>query len=59
MKDIIRFKSVGGLTFSEKSPIIINREEKINQVLSMLGIVSLIGSIFWDDIVDWFRKRVV
>ena len=59
MKDIIKFKTVGGLTFSEKSIIRNNKEERFNPLLPILGIVSLFGGIFGDDIVNWFRKRVL
>lgn len=59
MKDIIKFKAVGGLTFSEKSTITDDKQERINRVLSLLGIISLFGGIFWDDIANWFRKRVL
>lgn len=59
MKDVIRFRSVGGLTFSEKLTKTNNKEERVNQLLPILGIVSLFGGIFWDDIVDWFKKRIL
>ena len=57
MKDIIKFKAVGGLTFSEKSIITESKEERNNRILSLLGLISLFSGIFWDDISDWFRKK--
>jgi hypothetical protein len=59
MKNIIKFKAVGGLTFSEKSNITDNKQERINRMLSLLGIISFFAGIFWDDISNWFRKRVM
>lgn len=59
MKDIIKFKAIGGLTFSEKSTKTESKEERINRILSLLGLISLFGGIFWDDISNWFRKKVM
>lgn len=59
MKDTIKFKAIGGLTFSEKPTIPNNKEESINHLLSLLGIISLLGGIFWDDIAHWFKKRIL
>ena len=57
MKDLIKFKTVGGLTFSEKSTKTESKEERNNRILSLLGLISLFSGIFWDDISDWFRKK--
>ena len=57
MKDIIKFKAVGRLTFSEKSTKTESKEERNNRILSLLGLISLFSGIFWDDISDWFRRK--
>jgi hypothetical protein len=57
MKEIIKFKAIGELTFSEKPTIIQTKQDKYNGILQIVGLISLLGGIFWSDMENWFKRR--
>jgi hypothetical protein len=56
MKDLIKFNAIGGLTFFDKPAAIQVHEEGGGSILPILGLMSIVGGIFWSDIEKWLKR---
>ena len=60
MKEVVEFREIGGMTFSEK--VIIVKPTKISKgetdgILYILGLIVFFVCLFWDTITGWFNKK--
>ena len=60
MKEVIEFREIGGMTFSEK--VIIVQTSKISKVetegiVYMLGLIVFFIVLYWNNITEWFKKK--
>ena len=60
MKEVVEFREIGGMTFSEK--VIIVQTSKISKgetegIVYMLGLIVFFIVLYWNNIAEWFKKK--
>ena len=60
MKEVVEFREIGGMTFSEKviivKPTIISKGET-DGILYLIGLIVFFLYLFRDTITGWFKKK--
>ena len=60
MKEVVEFREIGGMTFSEKVIIIkptkISKGEKVG-IMYLLAVIGFFVVLYWNNIKGWFKKK--
>ena len=60
MKEVIEFREIGGMTFSEKIIIVKTPQTSKGEtegIMYLLGLIGFFIYLFWDNISGWFKKK--
>lgn len=60
MKEIVEFREIGGMTFSEK--VIIVKPTRVSNgerdgILYLLALIGFFIVLYWKNITGWFKKK--
>jgi hypothetical protein len=60
MKEVVEFREIGGMTFSEKviivKPVRISRGQA-DGIVYILGLIVFFIVLYWNNITEWFKKK--
>lgn len=60
MREVVEFREIGGMTFSEKviivKPTRISKGEK-DGILYLLALIGFFIVLYWKNITGWFKKN--
>ena len=60
MKEVIEFREIGGMTFSEKVIIIKTPQTSKGETEGIMYLLAIIGFfiiLYWKNISGWFKKK--